>query len=90
MEKTRYERPIIQKLNSGMLNKFGSATEIAPLLAIDGMPVKRLVEEYGSPVFVFSERQIREKYNEVVKAFTTRYPKVQFGWSYKTNYPTST
>ena len=86
MEKTRYERPIIQKLNSGMLNKFGSATEIAPLLAIDGMPVKRLVEEYGSPVFVFSERQIREKYNEVVKAFTTRYPKVQFGWSYKTNY----
>ena len=86
MEKKRYERPIIQKLNSGMLNKFGSATEIAPLTAIDGMPVKRIVEEYGSPVFVFSERQIREKYNEVVSAFTTRYPKVQFGWSYKTNY----
>jgi len=86
MEKKRYERPIIQKLNSGMLNKFGSATEITPLTAIDGVPVKRLVEEYGSPVFVFSERQIREKYNDVVNAFSTRYPKVKFGWSYKTNY----
>ena len=86
MEKKKYERPIIQKLNSGMLNKFGSATEITPLTEIDGMPVKRLVEKYGSPVFVFSERQIREKYKEVVNAFKTRYPKVQFGWSYKTNY----
>jgi diaminopimelate decarboxylase len=86
MVKKRYERPIIQKLNSGMLNKFGSATEITPLTAIDGVPVKRLVEEYGSPVFVFSERQIREKYNDVVSAFSSRYPKVKFGWSYKTNY----
>jgi len=86
MEKIRYERPVIQKLNSGMLNKFGSATEEAPLIEIDGVPVKRLVEKYGSPVFVFSERQIREKYNEVVGAFSTRYPKVKFGWSYKTNY----
>ena len=86
MEKKRYERPIIQKLNSGMLNKFGSATETKPLTEIDGVPVKRLVEKYGSPVFVFSEREIRAKYNEVLDAFKTRYPKVQFGWSYKTNY----
>ncbi len=86
MEKKRYERPVIQKLNSGLLNKFGSATEIKPLTEIDGVPVKRLVAEYGSPLFVFSERQIREKYAEVHKIFTTRYPKVKFGWSYKTNY----
>ena len=86
MEKMRYERPIIQKLNSGLLNKFGSATEIKPVTDIDGVPVKRLLEKYGSPLFVFSERQIRDKYEEVKKAFTTRYPKVKFGWSYKTNY----
>jgi diaminopimelate decarboxylase len=86
MEKKRYERPIIQKLNSGLLNKFGSATEIQPVTEIDGVPVKRLIEKYGSPLFVFSERQIRNKYAEVRNAFTTRYPKVKFGWSYKTNY----
>lgn len=86
MEKKRYERPIIQKLNSGLLNKFGSATEIKPVTEIDGVPVKRLIEKYGSPLFVFSERQIRDKYTEVKKTFTTRYPKVKFGWSYKTNY----
>jgi diaminopimelate decarboxylase len=86
MTKLKYERPIIQKLNSGMLNKFGSATESKPMPDIDGVPVKKIIEQYGSPVFVFSERQIREKYHEVVNAFTTRYPKVKFGWSYKTNY----
>ncbi|MEN8249741.1 MAG: diaminopimelate decarboxylase [Bacteroidota bacterium] len=86
MEKRKYERPVIQKLNSGMINKFGSATDLSPLTEIDGVPVKRLVEKFGSPLFVFSERQIRAKYNEVVNTFTTRYPKVKFGWSYKTNY----
>ncbi len=86
MEKLKYERPVIQKLNSGLSNKFGSATEIEPFTHIDGVPVKKLIETYGSPLFVFSERQIRAKYEEVKTMFTTRYPKVQFGWSYKTNY----
>ena len=44
------------------------------------------MEEYGSPVFVLSEITIRETYNEAKQAFETRYPKVQFAWSYKTNY----
>ena len=86
MTKLKYERPIIQKLNSGLLNKFGSATEFNPMPDIDNVPVKKIIEQYDSPVFVFSERQIREKYKEVASAFTTRYPKVKFGWSYKTNY----
>jgi len=53
---------------------------------IDGIPVSKLVEEYSSPVFVFSEKTIRDTYNEARRAFETRYPKVQFAWSYKTNY----
>ena len=36
--------------------------------------------------FVLSERTIRNNYQHAVRAFTTRYPKVQFAWSYKTNY----
>ncbi len=86
MEKKTYERPVIHKLNANLVNKFGQATAIEPLREIDGVPIRELVERYGSPLFVFSERQIRQKYEEVMQAFSTRYPRVKFGWSYKTNY----
>ena len=86
MEKLRYERPIIRKLESGMLNKFGSRTESLPITHIDGVAIKELMDDYGSPLFVISETTIRETYQAAKKAFTTRYPKVQFAWSYKTNY----
>ena len=39
-----------------------------------------------SPCFVISERQIRKNVQNANRAFKTRYPKVQFAWSYKTNY----
>lgn len=86
MSKKSYERPVIQKLNTGIMNKFGTRTEFAPVTHLDGVAVSRLIEEYGSPVFVISERQIRRNYQQANRAFKTRYPKVQFAWSYKTNY----
>jgi len=45
-----------------------------------------LTKKYGSPLFVFSQRKIEEKYNTLYEAWSSRYPDVQFGWSYKTNY----
>lgn len=84
--KQRYERPVIRKMNAGLMNKFGTRTEYEPVKYIDGVSVKRLINEYGSPLFVISERQIRRNYHNAVRAFKTRYPKVQFAWSYKTNY----
>ncbi|WP_293305574.1 hypothetical protein [Pedobacter sp. UBA5917] len=84
--KQKYERPTIRKMNTGLMNKFGTRTDFDPVEAIDGVPVKSLVEQYGSPVFVLSEKQIRRNYQAAVRSFKTRYPKVQFAWSYKTNY----
>ncbi len=84
--KIKYERPIIQKLNTGLMNKFGTSTEIRPVLDIEGVPVRSLIETYGSPLFVISESAIRSNYRKALKSFTSRYPKVQFAWSYKTNY----
>lgn len=81
-----YERPVIAKLNSGMMNKFGTKTEYTPVTHIDGAPVKELLQKFGSPLFVISERRIRENYRNAKRIFETRYPKVQFAWSYKTNY----
>lgn len=86
MSKLRYERPVIQKLEAGMPNKFGTKTEYYPMTHIGGASVKEMTKEFGSPLFVVSEQTIRDTYHRAKRAFTTRYPKVQFAWSYKTNY----
>ncbi len=86
MEKLRYERPVIKRLENEMPNKFGSRIERNPKTHIDGVPVKDLIARYGSPLFVVSEKTIRATLKKAKKAFTMRYPKVQFAWSYKTNY----
>jgi diaminopimelate decarboxylase len=86
MEKQRYERPVIKRLETEMPNKFGSRLERAPKTHIDGVAVKELISNHGSPLFVISEKTIRSNYKKAKKAFTMRYPKVQFAWSYKTNY----
>ena len=86
MEKIKYEKPVISKITAGMPSKFGLPAKQKVISEIDGIPVSKLMEEYGSPVFVFSEKTIRNTISEARRAFETRYPKVQFAWSYKTNY----
>ncbi len=86
MEKLRYERPLIKRIESEMTNKFGSRIERKPTTHIDGVAVKEMITKYGSPLFVISEKTIRKLYQNALKTFTVRYPSVQFAWSYKTNY----
>ena len=77
---------MIKRLESNMPNKFGMRTEYRPMTHIDNVAVKDLIDEYGSPLFVISEKTTRNNIRYARKAFETRYPKVQFAWSYKTNY----
>ncbi len=84
--KKHFERPIITRLQTGMPNKIGMKTEYLPMTEIDGVGVKTMLEQYGSPLYVVSEATIRDTYREAYQSFSTRYPKVQFAWSYKTNY----
>jgi len=86
MEKLKYERPVITKINAGMPDKFGMKSKHRIINKIDNVSVNDLLKEYGSPLFIISEKKIRDTYNEAYRAFSTRYPKVQFAWSYKTNY----
>ena len=86
MEKLSYERPAIRKMNAGLMNKFGARIENEPVTQIDGVPVSSLIRDYGSPLFVISEKQIRSNIQNAIRIFRTRYPLVQFAWSYKTNY----
>ncbi len=85
-EKRKYEKPIIIKQKSGLMNKFGSTSSFLAKTEIDGANINELTEKFGSPLFVFSEKQIRENYRKLKRIFKTRYPKVRFAWSYKTNY----
>lgn len=86
MEKLKFQRPVINRINAGVPDKFGMGTAIQPISHIDDAAVQDLLTEYGSPLFVLSERTMRNTYQEALSAFKTRYPKVQFAWSYKTNY----
>ena len=86
MEKKPFDRPSIKKLNAGMPSKFGMQPHLLPMTEIDGNRVKDLIAEYGSPLYVLSEKTLRTTYREAFRTFSTRYPKVQFAWSYKTNY----
>ena len=86
MEKLKYERPVINKITAGVPDKFGMKIRVRNFPKIDGVEIEKLLKEYGSPLFVISEKSIRETYQEAYQAFSTRYPKVQFAWSYKTNY----
>jgi len=84
--KKPFERPYIKKIKAGIPSKFGINVQSEPIKHIENVPVAEIVKEFGSPVFVISEQIIRDTYAEAKRAFQTRYPKVQFAWSYKTNY----
>ncbi|MEW6669836.1 MAG: hypothetical protein AB1512_31895 [Thermodesulfobacteriota bacterium] len=86
MEKLKYERPTIVRHVSGLANKIGSSRGVRVKKEIDGVPIAGLVKQHGSPLFVFSERAIRSSFRSALRAFSTRYPRVQFAWSYRTNY----
>jgi diaminopimelate decarboxylase len=58
----------------------------SPIEAIEGVPVHQLLQNHGSPLFVYSERAIRLAIRQAKAAFLERYPHVQFAWSYKTCY----
>ncbi len=60
MERLPFERPTIQKVNAGLPSKFGMANRVEPITHIEGIPVKELIEKYGSPLYTISEQTIRK------------------------------
>ena len=83
-----YSRPAIEKVCPGRTNNYPPEQDSARRIRtrIDRVSIDDLTAEFGSPLFVYSERTIRQKHREMEKAFSRRYPHVAFGWSYKTNY----
>ena len=86
MPKKEYIKPTIVKHSAGSMNKFGAFYQKNFRVEIAGVKIDDIVTKAGSPVFVISEKAMREKYKSVYRDFSSRYPKVKFSWSYKTNY----
>jgi len=84
--KKPWVKPSIMPLRSGLLNKAGASRHPVWRDNFDGMPIKQLLDEFGSPLFAISEHTLRQNARRMKNAFSSRYPKVMFGWSYKTNY----
>lgn len=86
MTRARYERPAVVRHQQDLVNQFGRGTGHKVLDRLDGVPIEDLVAQYGSPLFVFSEKTLRARARQLRSAFFARYPRVRFGWSYKTNF----
>lgn len=82
----QYERPSIKLISSSLPSKGGQNFHNCPLTDINGVSTIELVKQFGSPIFILSEKQIKENIREAKQIFGSSYPKVQFAWSYKTNY----
>jgi diaminopimelate decarboxylase len=82
----QWQKPTITPHGMGAVNQFGDNRHHAFQSEVDGVEIEQLLQKYGSPLFVISERRLRDNVRRLKRAFTTRYPKVRYAWSYKTNY----
>src|SRR5260221_9382858 len=81
-----WSKPLLTPHSAGSNNIFGMG-RLGPYRSeIDGVGIEDLVERYGLPLFVLSERRLRENAPNLLRSFKSRYPRVRYGWSYKTNY----
>ncbi len=81
-----YVKPTIVRHSVGVQNKYGRPPAAVPMKRLEGYEVSELVNQYGSPLFVLSVRELRNRYRQLDQAFRTRYPNFQIAYSYKTNY----
>ncbi len=84
--KPRYERPVLVRHGLGGANKFGALPGLRSMKTFEGIPVDELVRQYGSPLFLFSERILRDRYRELKDQLARRFANFTMAWSYKTNY----
>lgn len=48
--------------------------------------VKKMVEQYGSPLYIFHANEFEKNYLSLLNTFRSIYPKYNIAYSYKTNY----
>jgi diaminopimelate decarboxylase len=61
------------------------ATDVNGQLTIEGCNSLDLAREFGTPLFVVSETQVRDNYRSLHRAFSSRYPDVLLAYGIKAN-----
>lgn len=54
-------------------------------LYFDGCDVRQLAEQYGTPLYVYSQNRIKSNYHRLVQAYQRHYPKFQAYYAVKAN-----
>lgn len=88
-QKKTWSKPSIVLQQAGGINKFNGFRDEFCQHDIDDVPILPLLEKYGSPLFIVSEKKIRENIQRLINAFAPFWPKVIHAWPYKTNYLTA-
>src|SRR5690242_13064250 len=86
MASRTYERPALVRHPFVAMHTVGRRRDHALLDQNDGVLIDALCREFGSPLFVISERTLRARIRAARDAFARRYPQTSMCWSYKTNY----
>ncbi|MBI2027119.1 MAG: diaminopimelate decarboxylase [Deltaproteobacteria bacterium] len=82
-----YEKPVFSLQNLQNLEPYnGTKYGINYNKTIDGVTIDDIVKQYGTPVFVISENQLRNNYLKFSQAFKAEYENFALAYSYKTNY----
>lgn len=55
------------------------------ILYFDGCDVRQLAEEFGTPLYVYSQNRIQSNYRRLVEAYQTYYPNFQVYYAVKAN-----
>ncbi len=83
---TTWAKPTFSPPRAGVTDKSGAVRQQNHPAEVDGVEIEPLLEQFGSPLFILSEKTLRDNARRLRRAFATRWPKVRHGWSYKTNY----
>ncbi len=81
-----FEAPRISTLPQGHANPVAQQQLGDIRRQIDGHSLEALAERYGSPLFVYSERELLHQFRMWKRALESQYQPLVFAWSYKTNY----
>jgi len=85
--KKPYVRPAMTRISLADTERFkGSYLKARVSSDVDGHPVRRLLHDFGSPLYVVSEASLRRTFRRMRDAFAKRYPRATVAYSYKTNY----
>lgn len=81
-----WSKPSIVLHQAGKINKYNAIRGEFCQHDIDGVPLLPLIEKYHSPLFIISEKKLRENVRYINNVFANFWPKVTHAWPYKTNY----